>query len=354
VNFLWDSITSKISSAAQKFSIIIFGSSESEDSRWLRILVLVGVLTVALLVVSGLSAFFLTLRGEEQTMIPDIRHMDLVDALIRLQEKDLYPHVQMRFSSDPALKGKVIDQQPAAGSVVKAGKRVTLVVSQGSVVDKVENFAGKNLDDVRTHIQTLFATYKPLLRIKEPVTYIFDKAPAGTILEQQPAAGTDLTGLTDLTLIVSRGPETSGTTLISYVGIDFNQAISILAKGNIPFLFTVAEQDSGQTRQFTVISQTPPPGTKAGDDLRLELVIAPPAKTSDKQVFGLFQCTLPKYPVWVDLKFEAVNISGDRTVIFTMKHPGGPVSIPYYQEANTTLVLSVFNQEVYRDTVVSN
>jgi beta-lactam-binding protein with PASTA domain len=354
VNFLWDSITSKISSAAQKFCTVIFGSSESEDSRWLRIIVLVGVLTVALLVVAGLSAFFLTLRGEEQTMVPDIRRAELVDALIRLQEKDLYPQVQMRFSSDPSLKGKVIDQQPAAGSVVKAGKRVTIVVSQGSVVDKVENFAGKNLDDVRTHIQTLFATYKPLLRIKEPVTYVFDKEPAGTILEQQPAAGTDLTELTDLTLIVSRGPETSVIKLISYVGIDFNQAIPILAKANIPFFFTVAEPNPGQTRQFAIVSQTPPPGTTAGDNLRLELAIAPPAKTPGELVFGLFQCTLPKYPVWVDMKFEAVNISGDRTTIFTMKHPGGPVSIPYYREANTTLILSIFNQEVYRDTVVAN
>jgi beta-lactam-binding protein with PASTA domain len=352
VNFLWDSITSKISSGVQKFFVIIFGSAESEDSRWLRILVLVGVLTVALLVVAGLSAFFLTLQGEEQLMIPDIQNMELIDALISLQQKGLYPYVRTRFSSDPALKGKVIDQQPSAGSVVKAGKRVTIVVSQGSVVDTVENFTGKNLDEVRTHLQTLFATYKPLLRIREPITYIFDKAPAGTILEQQPEAGTELTGLTDLVLIVSRGPETARVRLANYLGIDFNQAVTILAKNNIPFFFSVTEPGPGQPRQV-VVAQTPPPETEAGEDLRLELTIAAPPKTSGKLVFGLFEYTLPKYPVWLDMKFEAVNISGDRTTIFTMKHPGGPISIPYYQEANTTLILSISNQEVYRDTVIS-
>ena len=331
----------------------IFGSSESEDSRWLRIIVLVAALTVGLLVVAGISAFFLTLQGEEQTMIPDARGRELVDALIDLQEKGLFAQVQVRYSSDPSLKGKVIDQRPQAGSLVKAGKRVTLVVSQGAIVDKVENFIGQDIDEVRTHLATLFATYRPLLRIQEPVTYIFDRAPAGTILEQQPEAGTDLTGLTDLVLIVSRGPETPSVKLASYRGIGFQQAVTLLARNNMPFIFKVVPLEQGQTREF-VVAQEPPPGTDVEPNTRVELEIAEPLATNSRgQVFGLFQCSLPLYPVWVETSFEAQALTGERRTLFTMMHPGGEVAIPYYEEPNTALILSISGREVYRDTTLS-
>jgi beta-lactam-binding protein with PASTA domain len=353
VSFLWDSVVSKSTTAAKGIFLFIFGSSESEESRWLRILILVGALTVGLLFVAGLSAFFLALQGEEQVMVPNIRERDLVEALIDLQEGGLVPHVQVRYSSDPSLKGKVIDQKPAAGSLVKAGKRVTLVVSQGAIVDTVENFIGQNLGEVRTHLQTLFSTYKPLLRIQEPVTYIFNKAPAGTILEQKPEAGSPLAELTALVLIVSRGPETPSVKMSSYIGMSFRQTIPLLAKNNVPFVFSLADAAPGQTPDF-VIAQNPAPGTDVGPDTRLELKIAAPAKTSGKLVFGLFQCSLPTYPVWVDMKLEAQSLTGERRIIFTMKHPGGAVAVPYYEEPNTTLILSIFEREVYRDTVMAN
>jgi beta-lactam-binding protein with PASTA domain len=352
VSFFLDSVVSKIARGFKAVFLFIFGNSESEESRWLRILILAAALTIGLLVVAGLSAFFLTLQGEEQTMIPEVHGRELVEALIDLQEKGLFPHIQVRYSSDPSLKGKVIDQKPPAGSLVKAGKRVTLVVSQGAVVDTTPDFVGQDIDEVRIHLQTLFATYKPLLRIQEPVTYIFNAAPAGTILEQQPKAGTDLNGLTDLVLIVSRGPQTPTVKLANYVGINFRQAVTGLAQNNVPFVFTVVQPAAGQTREF-VVRQKPPSGTDVGPDTRVELEIAePPAKTSAGLVFGLLQCSLPVYPVWVDMKFEIQTLTGERQTVFTMQHPGGPVAIPYYAEPNSTLILSIFNREVYRDTAV--
>jgi beta-lactam-binding protein with PASTA domain len=353
VSFFWDSFISRAGGAVQGFFRFIFGGGESEESRWLRIFVLVGVLTVGLAIIAGLSAFFLTLQGEEQTMVPNIREMDIVDAIIDLQQKNLIPQLQVRYSSDPSMKGKVIDQRPAAGSLVKAGKRVAITVSQGAIVDKVENFVGRDIEEVRTHLQTLFATYKPLLRIREPVTYVFNKEPAGTILEQKPEPETNLTGLTDLVLIVSRGPQIPAVKLESYIGSDFRQAVTRLAKSNVPFVFELVEPAAGQTREL-VVAQNPAPGTAVEPQTRIELQIAAPAKASANRVFGLFRCSLPAYPVWVDMKFEALSALGERRTIFTMKHPGGPVSIPYSEEPNTTLILSIFEREVYRDTVTAD
>ena len=72
------------------------------------------------------------------------------------------------------------------------------MISRGSIVDKVGSYTGQNLADVKSQLQSLFASYTPLMVIREPVIFVFDEAPAGTILAQEPPAETPLTGLTEL------------------------------------------------------------------------------------------------------------------------------------------------------------
>jgi len=350
VFFFWYSIREKLTLVLEWIMEHLPGRSDSPEGRSFNILVFSGLGLVVLMIVVGFIAFSLAIEGAEQTMIPDVRNVELVDALIRLQEKELYPRIQVRFSSDPNLKGKVIDQRPSPGTMVKAGKRITLVVSKGAVVDKVENFVGKSLDEVRMHLATMFTAYKPLLKIKEPVTYVYSSAAPGTIIQQKPQAGVELTGLTDLVLVVSRGQEAKKVKLPKFVGQDFQQALALLITENTPFVFSIAEDAKGMQRG-RVVEQTPEPGTEVDSDTRVELKIAAPAKMKDKLVFGIFEFNLPTYPVAVDLKIESLSPAGERKVLFLMKHPGGPIAVPYYQEENTVLILSVFNREIIRQTV---
>ena len=96
-----------------------------------------------------------------------------------LQEKSLAPRVEGRISSDDA-KWTVIEQEPAAGTLVKAGRPVLLVVSRGPIVDHVGDYVGRDLDEVRLELQTVFASYRELIKIKEPVARVTDAAAAGT------------------------------------------------------------------------------------------------------------------------------------------------------------------------------
>ena len=348
--FFWYTIREKFALVLEWVLEHLPGRSDSPEGRSFNILIFSGLGLVILMMVVGFFAFSFAIQGTEQTMIPDVRNADVVDALIQLQEKELYPRIQVRFSSDPNLKGKVIDQRPSPGTLVKAGKRVTLVVSKGAVVDKVENYVGKSLEEVRMHLQTMFAAYKPLLKIKEPVTYAFSAAAPGTIIQQKPEAGTELTGLTDLVLVVSRGQEAKKVKLPKFVGQDFQQALATLVEASTPFVFSVTDETKGQQRG-RVVEQSPEAGKDVDSDTRVELKIAEPLKMRDKLIFGLFEFSLPTYPVAVDLKFESLSPTGERKTLFTMKHPGGPVAVPYYQEENTVLILSVFNREIIRQTV---
>ncbi|GAB4363848.1 MAG: PASTA domain-containing protein [Spirochaetales bacterium] len=346
----WYKCTDALSRLLIQIQRILPRQKDTSEERWLKIVILSSIGILILVTVSGFLAFSLVLQGAEQTVVPDVRGKELTDALLVLQDRELYPRVQLRFSSDPSLKGKVVDQRPSAGTVVRAGKRITLTVSKGSVVDKVEDFRGKKLEEVRAHLQSLFASQKPLLRIKEPVTYVFHPSPAGTILEQKPEPGTDLTGLTDLVLVVSRGPEVEKKKAPNLIGRPYQEAMDLLVKEQIPFVFQIQPKTDGK-RAGRIVEQTPKAGEEIEPGTSIEVTMTEPSTPQEGFQFGLFDYTLPSYPVVVDLKVEAVSPGGERTLLFSMQHPGGRIAFPYLQPENTTLVLSVFDREIIRHLV---
>ena len=134
-----------------------------------------------------------------------------------LQEKALAPRVEGRFSSDHA-KWQVIEQDPQAGTLVKAGRPVLLLVSRGPIVDRIGHYVGRDLEEVRLELQTAFASYRALITIREPVARVTDPAAAGTILAQNPPADTPVVGEMKLELVVSKGPGGDLIELADYVG----------------------------------------------------------------------------------------------------------------------------------------
>lgn len=47
-----------------------------------------------------------------------------------MQVKELYPKIQLRYSDVPGDKGMILEQNPVAGTIVKASRRIDLVVSR--------------------------------------------------------------------------------------------------------------------------------------------------------------------------------------------------------------------------------
>jgi beta-lactam-binding protein with PASTA domain len=169
---------------------------------------------------AGVAVFFFTIRGAEQTMVPDVRGIELTQAMLELQAKELYPRLQLQYSQTQDDKGMVLSQDPPAGSIVKTGRRIRLVVSQGVIINSVDNYIGRNVDDVRLEVRTLFASSDtPLLTLVEPYTYQYSSEPMGVILEQSPEAGASLSGPTDLSLVVSLGQQFTSVETPQIVGL---------------------------------------------------------------------------------------------------------------------------------------
>jgi eukaryotic-like serine/threonine-protein kinase len=320
---------------------------DSPELRSLKLYVFLFVGIIGLMLVIGGITFGIAVRGQPETLVPNLEGKDVLDALVDLQSKELYADVQIQYSSDLE-KGIIMSQKPAPGTLVKAGKRVVLRVSRGPIIDKVENYVGMSLDDVKSHLQTLFASHAPNIIIKTPVIYQYRPGvPSGRVLAQSPAPNSKITGVTTLELVVSQEPgATSTVTVGDYVGKSFQEAIQELTRDNIPFSFAVKGSSRG-SEPGLVIAQNPPRETQAEYGQVIQLTMTPPAAASvgKDNVFGLFKFALPPQAIAVTIRLMIVSNSEPKE-IFSTKHPGGPLSVPYIVPEGSDLVLSVDRKSV--------
>ncbi|MGO8692727.1 MAG: PASTA domain-containing protein [Rectinemataceae bacterium] len=317
---------------------------EDLDREHYRIAAYALAAVIVLMVVAGVTAFFLSLRGAEETMVPDVRGMELTQALIRMQDKELYPRIALRFTDDPLDRGKIVDQSPVAGTIVKAGRRIQLVVSRGAIADRVENFVGQDIDEVRIHLQTLFATARPLLTINDPPVYLYDKSPAGTILAQKPAPGTELGGATLLELVVSRGPQRAQVKVPALLGLSIDDALAVVEGSSVDINFAMRDPMKNE-KPGVVVSEFPSAGSLIPPASSIAVTVTTPGAQKG-MASGIFSRQLPQYPYPLKVSLDVISPMGERTPLLTVRHPGGLFTAPYNLPVGSMLVLSVLDREV--------
>jgi len=306
---------------------------------------------VFLVVFLSLSVFFLALRGEEETMVPQLVGKDLATALVELQEKELSPFVQVKFSEDPRDKGNVVGQDPEGGIVAKAGRRVTLWVSKGAIVDNVANFVGQNITDVQLKLKTLFANQaNPLMTLTREPVYTYNSAPEGTVLEQKPVAGTPLSTPTELVVVVSRGPKGQTVKVGKYDGRSWSEAVALLIAEAKPFVVKLRKAEAGEA-PGQVVGQAPASGGEMPKGSPVTLTVTPPAPLTDGRVFEVLETTLPEYPIFVDVRIDLQKTSGERSTLYQLKHPGGLLTVPLIASPGDVVAVSVLDKDVFTKKV---
>ncbi|MDR2483541.1 MAG: PASTA domain-containing protein [Treponema sp.] len=325
-----------------------FNMLEGYAANHLRLFLSLAAGALVLAGFAALAAFFVALQGAEQTMVPDVRDKDLTEALLELQAKELYPRIQLRYSPSASERGMILEQDPQAGTIVKAGRRIRLVVSRGAVLNVVEDYRGRNIEEVQMDLRSLFAsTPQPLLSLKEPFMYEFSSEAAGTILQQSPEPGTPLTGPVSLTLVVSRGLEQKTISAPDLIGVSYSEALARLASGDIRFRFSLQPAQEGEP-PGTVVFQSPEPGSSMGPGIRLSLTLAAPSEAADGESFAVFTYLLPENLYPQPVRLEALLPSGERRLLAELGHSGGELSVPYRAPAGSFLILSMLNRELYR------
>jgi beta-lactam-binding protein with PASTA domain len=311
------------------------------------------VAVFAFAAVLAVAVFFLSVRGAEEVMVPDVQNKELTAALIELQNKELYPRVQLRFSQSAADKGLILEQDPRAGAIVKAGRRIRLVVSQGVLISAVGFYVGRNIEDVRSELRALFGgSDVPLISIKEPVLHQYSVEPPGAILEQSPAPGTGIADRTEISLVVSRGPDAETLQMPALIGLTTEDALPAISASNIRYEFSL-RQAASPAAAGTVVAQDPAAGDAMPADRVAQIVVAAPAPADlkDGEVCALFSRALPENPYPMQTALDAILPSGARQTLSSVHFKGGLFTHPYRLPKGSILILSLLGREMHRETL---
>ncbi|HZR91151.1 MAG TPA: Stk1 family PASTA domain-containing Ser/Thr kinase [Gaiellaceae bacterium] len=188
--------------------------------------------------------------GKPKVEVPAVKGDSLADAVAALTKAGLnYHSVEVPSSAQP---GTVTAQSPAAGTRVVKGTDVRINISKGLPEVPVPTVAGDSEADARTALQDAGFTVGPTqLRNSDQ--------PAGVVIDTTPAQGTLLQRGSEVSLVVSKGPQTGQVPDVT--GLPVADAASQLA--NKGFKVATAKLDtSDQTLDGTVMSQSPLGGTE--------------------------------------------------------------------------------------------
>jgi beta-lactam-binding protein with PASTA domain/tRNA A-37 threonylcarbamoyl transferase component Bud32 len=187
--------------------------------------------------------------------LPDLTRRPAGAATGRLKELDIRFREQLRTSITVA-KGAVIATRPDAGTVLKADRVVTVVVSAGKPKVQVPDVAGQPVEAAQ---ETLAAA-----NLRARVERVFDDRPRGQAVGTDPGAGSQALWGSTVVLRVSKGPDL--VEVPDVVGLSKEEADARLRAAGLKARIVLPVGSR-------VVQQSPGPGEKAkrGSEVRLLL-----------------------------------------------------------------------------------
>ena len=140
--------------------------------------------------------------GTQYVTVPETKNMVAEDAEQTLKDMGLNV-LQKPMQDNTVASGSVIYSSPAAGETVEGGSTVILYTSRAVAKSTVQipSLTGKTIEDARNDVRDLNVSIRTVDQASSE--------PAGTVLSQSPAAGSEVRISAVITLVVSTGvPET--------------------------------------------------------------------------------------------------------------------------------------------------
>lgn len=321
----------------------------SQPSIPMLIITCVSAIIVMMMICAGV--FFANIKGAEQVLVPNVVGKTLEDGIIELQIKELYPKVNFRYTEEVTAKGVVLEQSPAAGSIIKGFNTVTLTVSryEEEIVPDYEGESYEALQNAEEQAANAEEEGKKKALISlGKASYIMNNAPAGTIIAQLPVAGTKVFNPTEVQFVVSKGSSVESYDVPELIGKTVDDVLSCMNEGTIIYDVTYRAPTESEV-SGTVVKQSAT-GSK-GKYSRISIEMALDDSLDNEIVSGVFKKTLCEYPVPVNMSVEGVTPEGTKFNVANFKHVGGEITIPYSVPRGSVLTLYVLD-DVKAETVI--
>lgn len=140
-------------------------------------------------------------RAPKDTVVPNVRGMTQDEAQRALLERGLKLRVVRERYDDKIPAGTVLFSDPPADSQAKQEKTVEVWLSRGPEPATVPGLVDSDEKDARFRIREARLTVGPVQQQYD------ETVPKGTVISQDPAAGTQVARRAAVSLVVSKGPE---------------------------------------------------------------------------------------------------------------------------------------------------
>ncbi|MBN1525168.1 MAG: PASTA domain-containing protein [Spirochaetales bacterium] len=290
----------------------------------------------------AIVVFLAFVQTLDETVVPDFVGQNFQDSIVILQTKKLNPYINFEYTGITENKDIVFKQDPEKQEKVRIGRVVKLWVSLGARPDKIDNYIGRKLDDVKELI-SVRSGLSNLLEISNPVNFVTHSAPIGTIVAQYPPAGTEIGNRTvSLEFTVSKGLTGRSFTVGDYAGKSYDVVLNEISSSSMSFVFTVRADAKGEPG--TIVAQNISSGTKVQPGKLLVLEMVPPNPVPAGMVFGVFAATIPDYGTPTPFKVE-LETAGKKIVLSDQERMGGKYSVPYIADENAYIIVTIGDEE---------
>lgn len=237
-------------------------------ARVLRALSLVAAVA-AIGGVVALAAFWMSFKAQRRASevhVPELRGLAQAEAEVRAGRAGVVIDVVEERHDPGTSRGQVLGQEPAAGSSVRRGRKVRVVLSLGGEVLRVPDLVGAGARSVAVRLeQDGFALGDEARAWSRAI-------PAGTILAQSPAAGSPGVPGTRVHRLVSGGPPPTRWVMPDLTGLDRSRAESWIAASG--FRLAPIRRLAGPGAPGTVLGQLPLPGHPVSSRAVVQLTVA--------------------------------------------------------------------------------
>lgn len=234
---------------------------KAKKKKWRRLL-----LIIFILIASGLAALFIIpgIFQPKDVVIPDVIGMTYEEAVEELEKVNLEAEKEDTHSEEVE-EGLVVKTNPNVGRTAKEKSTVTVLVSVGKEKFKMEDYVGKDFDQVKRLLEE--KGYEDVIAYEK-----HSDKPVGEILSQiQPTPDTEvIPSETKVIFEISNGPEL--ITLNNLKGMTLEQAKSYLEDNGLKM--NKKEEHSEAVSKGHVIRHSPDSGASLNKGATVDVYVS--------------------------------------------------------------------------------
>ena len=194
--------------------------------------VVIAALTVVFLLFKSILGSF-SAPAVDQYQVPNVLGMTIEEAENDPRVKGIFEIEKAGSgSSEEYAEGQIMKQSPDSDETRKGSQLVIQVwVSVGEETGEMPKLENKSEQDARILLEKLNKQYNLDLTVETPEDQqrFSDEITAGYVIETKPAEGETLRKGDTVTLIISKGPETTPVTVPKFVGLNIDETLAQLS-----------------------------------------------------------------------------------------------------------------------------